>query len=253
MTDMKITLIDPERMGDRIRALSDLDPSYEMTCQLIRAVNELHARAWMYATIEDEEANWPNSVSLSDKLNDLIRDCSEGKRLDELEQRTPILGADGLVESVLEDINAIFIDLAVDIPERDRQAYLDDSREYLIDSIQDFWSAAGRSDAAEILQAKSGSFPQGVSFSSTYEDRREEVEKYIKEQKDDLEKGAVDYLWEEKLLPMIEKAKDAGTTVGLGLLIGLGVGITLWLLIRGGKSAAARTPYGRVAAAAMRR
>lgn len=248
MTDLKITLIDPEKMGDRIRLLSALDPSYDMTCQIIRAVNELHARAWLYAAAtEEEEGNWPDVVRLRDRLNDLIQKCSEGERIDEIDRRTPILGSEGLVESVLENINAIFIELAIDIPKQERQSYLDDSREYLIDSIHDFWSAAGRSDAKEVREAL------GYSFSSTYEERREEVEQYIKEQKDDLEKGAVDYLWEEKFLPLIESAKDTGATVGLGLLVGLGVGITLWLLIRGGKSAAARTPYGRVASAAMRR
>lgn len=243
MTDLKITLIDPERMGDRIRFLHALDPSYEMTCQIVRAISQLHARVWLYASADYDKdgGGYQEVLRLSDRLSELYRKCSESEPIDDTQL---ILGSGGLIEAVLENINAIFIELAVGLPERDLSSYLSDIREYLIDSIQDFWSSAG---------ADFWSKTSGVSFSSTYDENKEKVDRYIADQKDDLEKGAVDYLWEEKLLPMIEKAKSAGATVGIGLLLGLGVGVALWLLIRGGKSAAARTPYGRIASAAMKR
>lgn len=242
---IKMHIVDPEEMTRDVQGLLDIDPSGALFCQVLHALNEfLHALV-TYAGNESSE-QWLDDVQrLSDRFSDYMQYCGTQDIEALNEVYVDVMSADPpLINDVWHLANMLGYTTLSKVPKADRAEARQDWHEYLRDAIVDFWSNSGGRGAKRF-----------AAIGDWFRGKKEEADQYIDKKSEEATRGAAKSIREEVVDPVVERFSQGAKNVGLGLAIGLGAGILIWLAYTGtktaGKVAAVATPQGRAASAAL--
>ena len=248
MAKIKMVMIAPPLLTLRVQEFVDLTKSPAFFCHVLYAANEFIHRMASYGG-DDVSDEWTSDAqAISERLVDHLNLC-ESKDAEALKEIYDELltGEAPLLNDVWHLANALGDEMLNSAPEERRVQEAADWKEYLQDSLVDFWSMSG---------AEGGRRFAAATWSAWfYGEEESEVQKYIEKEKKETIEGTVDYMFEETWNPFAKRVKEGARNVGLGLAIGLGAGILLWLAYTAtksaGKVAAVATPQGRAASMAL--
>jgi len=246
MAKIKMAIVDPIEFNREVYGLLQVDPSAQLFCQIMHASEGLLHHLSIYGADVAPEGWSEDLRAVADLISDYLSNC-ESRDLEALNRaKQEFFGdSDPVLYSVCHLINSLGYKMISDEPKGARKEAASEWYEYIRDSLISFWRTSG----GEGMKSFSGI---GGWFSS----KKEDIENYADERQDGLVKGMTKSFREEVVDPALQYASDTGRNVAIGLMVGIGAGILIWLAYTGTKSAGsvatAITPQGRAASRLLR-